>query len=102
MGNPEKRNTVIQDCIKAHSNGSLILSNHAQEQMKKRNILYSDIEEMIYQAQREDQKDELTNDKSDWKYAIRGKNNNGDKDLRIIVIFDDPKAIIVTAIDKNL
>lgn len=57
---------------------------------------------MIYQAQREDQKDELTNDKSDWKYAIRGKNNNGDKDLRIIVIFDDPKAIIVTAIDKNL
>lgn len=33
--------------------------------------------------------------------ALRGKNDNGDKDLRIIILFVDPKTIIVTAIDKN-
>lgn len=69
--------------------------------MAKRDIQMSDIEEAIYNAQREVNKDELTKEKTDWKYAIRGMNNNGDKDLRIVVIFKDPRTIIVTAIDKN-
>lgn len=46
-------------------------------------------------------KDSLTGDKKEWKYALRGKKDKGDKDLRIIIMFDDPSAIIVTAIDKN-
>lgn len=46
-------------------------------------------------------KDSLTDDKKEWKYALRGKKDKGDKDLRIIIMFDDPSAIIVTAIDKN-
>lgn len=101
MGEPKKSETVIQDCIKAHTLGVLILSTHAQEQMKVRDIDLSDIEEALYQAQREDNKDQLTDDK-EWKYAVRGKNDNGDKDIRIIVKYlPSPKMLVITAIDKN-
>lgn len=95
----EKRPNVIQDVIAAIEAGLLIPSSHAQEQMAKRDIQMSDIEEAIYRAQREDDKDKLKN--GNWKYAIRGNNDSGDKDLRIIVAFADPRTIIVTAIDKN-
>ncbi|WP_374079875.1 DUF4258 domain-containing protein [Bdellovibrio bacteriovorus] len=97
----KKRSNVIQEVIEALESGQLIPSSHAQEQMQKRDIQMSDIEEMIYRARREEAKDSLTNDKKDWKYALRGLNDKGDKDLRIIVVFADPKTIIVTAIDKN-
>ena len=57
MSEPKKSQSVIQDCIKAHTLGVLMLSTHAQEQMKAREIDLSDIEEALYQAQREDNKD---------------------------------------------
>ena len=97
----EKRQNVIQAGIAALESGQLIPSTHAQQQMEKRDIQMSDIEEAIYSAHREESKDSLTDDGKSWKYSLRGKNENGDKDLRIIVAFADPKTIIVTAIDKN-
>jgi hypothetical protein len=96
-----KRPDVIQDVIKALESGNLIPSVHALEKMKTRDIQFSDIEEAIYSAQREEEKDSLSIDGSSWKYALRGENTDGDKDLRIIVAIADPKTIIVTAIDKN-
>ncbi|MNL28000.1 hypothetical protein D3C87_1496290 [compost metagenome] len=78
----------------------MIPSIHAQEQMSKRDIQMSDIEEAIYSSHREEGKDSLTGDGKSWKYSLRGKNENGDKDLRIIVVFFEPKVIVVTAIDK--
>jgi hypothetical protein len=56
---------------------------------------------MIYRAQREESKDRLRNDGQDWKYALRGLNDSGDKDIRIIVVFNDLDAVIITVIDKN-
>ena len=97
----EKKPNVIQDVIAAVEAGRLIPSTHAQEQMRNRDIVFSDIEEMVYAAQREEHKDSLTNEKNAWKYALRGPNANGDKDIRIIVKYIDPKILIVTAIDKN-
>ncbi|MFM6927223.1 MAG: DUF4258 domain-containing protein [Bdellovibrio sp.] len=97
----EKRPNVIQDVIAALESGQLIPSTHAQQQMEKRDIQMSDIEEAIYSAYREESKDSLTDDGKSWKYSLRGKNENGDKDIRIIIAFADPKTIIVTAIDKN-
>ncbi len=99
---PNKKETVLQDVIAAIDAGALIPSKHALEQMADRDIDMSDIEEAAYQAYREEFKDSLNNDGSDWKYAIRGENKNGDKDIRIIVAYlDDPKMLIITAIDKN-
>ena len=98
---PSKKEHVIQDVINAHERGHLIPSKHALEQMKARGISLLDIEEMIFKASREEDKDQLTDDGKFWKYAIRGPNENGDKDIRIIVLYIDPKMLIVTAIDKN-
>ena len=98
---PTKRDNVIADVIYSLERGHLVPTFHAQEQMKKRNILLSDIEEALYQAQREEAKDKPTDDGKAWKYALRGLNEAGDKDLRIIVVFANPKVLIITAIDKN-
>ncbi|MEY4616374.1 MAG: hypothetical protein RJB66_1334 [Pseudomonadota bacterium] len=97
----KKRPNVLEEVRRATLIGRLIPSPHAQQQMAKRDIQMSDIEEAISRAKLEKKKDSLTDDKKEWKYALRGKNNEGDKDLRIIIMFDDPSAIIVTAIDKN-
>ena len=96
-----KRPDVIIEVIKALEEGHLVPSFHAQEQMKKRVILMSDLEEALYGAKREEGKDSPTRDGKDWKYSLRGVNESGEKDLRIIVVFDDPKVVVVTAIDKN-
>ncbi len=97
---PTKRDNVIQDVIEAMENGSLRLSTHAQLRMAERSIVLSDIEEAIYSSVREDHKDQLTKDGKDWKYALRGNSETG-KDLRIVVLFDDPKVLVITAIDKD-
>ncbi|MEN0060401.1 MAG: DUF4258 domain-containing protein [Bdellovibrio sp.] len=96
-----KRANVIQDVIKASESGNLVPSFHAEQQMEKRDVQISDIEEMLYRAQREDDKDSPTKDGKGWKYALRGLNDNGDKDIRIIVAFNDPDTVIITVIDKN-
>jgi len=96
-----KRPNVIQDVIAAFETGSLVLSFHAEQQMQARDVQMSDIEEMIYRARRENSKDSLRNDGKDWKYALRGLNNDGDKDIRAIVVFNDPDTVVVTVIDKN-
>lgn len=98
---PSKRENIVLGVIKALEDGHLRYSFHAQEQMAKRDILVSDIEEALYRSKREENKDSLTNDKTAWKYSLRGTNDSGDKDLRIIIVFDDPNALVVTAIDKN-
>lgn len=85
-----KRPNVIQDVIAAFEKGYLIPSLHAEKQMQARDVQMSDIEEMIYRAQREDHKDSLRNDGKDWKYCIRGLNNSEDKDIRIIVFLMIP------------
>lgn len=96
-----KRSNVIPAVIAAFEKGLLIPSFHATEQMQIRDVQFSDIEEMIYRSQREEHKDALRKDGKDWKYAIRGSNANGEKDIRLIVIFNDPEAVIITVIDKN-
>lgn len=102
MTQPIKKESVLLDVIKAVEDGQLIPSKHALEQMKARDIDFSDIEEVVYRAQREDHKDQLTDDKQEWKYAIRGLNDQGDKDIRIVVVYlESPKMLIITAIDKN-
>ncbi len=96
-----KRPNVIHDVITALESGSLIPTVHAQEQMDKRDVQMSDIEEMVYCARREEEKDSLRKDNSGWKYALRGFNKREEKDIRIIVVFNGSDVVIITAIDKN-
>ena len=98
---PIKRPSVIQELIGASENGRLRFSTHAQLRMKERNILISDLEEAIFNSKREDAKDSLNTTGTDWKYALRGFNDDNTKDLRIIVTFVDPNIVVITVIDLN-
>ena len=98
---PTKRSNVIADVIKAIAEGRFKYSNHALAQMKARDIQVSDIEESVHNATREEHKDEINKTGTDWKYVLRGLNENGDKDIRTVVDFKDPDVVLITAIDKN-
>ena len=99
---PIKSESVIQDVIKAVESGQLIISDHAATRMKERNIDFSDVEEALYRATRDEVKDSQTNDGLAWKYALRGFNDDGNKDIRLIVLYlQKPKMLLVTAVDKN-
>ena len=99
---PIKKGSVNQDMIVAIESGQLIISEHAAIRMRKRDIVFSDVEEATYSAIREELKDSLTSDGLAWKYALRGFNDNGDKDIRLMVLYlEIPKMLLVTAIDKN-
>jgi hypothetical protein len=101
----KKEENVLQLVIHGLEEGHLFLSFDAIEQMQKREIKFSDICEAIYRSEREEHKDTyLEHPKTkrwSWRFAIRGKNDVGDKDLRIIFVIQNPKVIIVTAIDLN-
>ena len=60
MGAPLKNENVIQNLIEAVELGQLIPSSHAALRMKERKIDFSDVEEAIYRAVREEVKDSLT------------------------------------------
>jgi hypothetical protein len=99
---PIKSESVILDVIKAVESGKFIISEHAATRMKERNINFSDVEEAVYRLTREEVKDSLTNDGLAWKYALRGSNDDGNKDIRLVVLYlEKPKMLLVTAIDKN-
>lgn len=101
----EKKENILLIVLKALEAGNLTLSFHAIEQMEAREIVFSDVKEALYQGKREEQKDDYRqNPKSkkwSWRYAIRGLNEGGEKDLRIVVAIEDPKTIVVTVIDLN-
>lgn len=101
----EKKEDIFKIILEALESGNLTLSFHAMEQMQARKVVFSDVKEALYQGQREEQKDDYRQNpktkKWSWRYAIRGENESGEKDLRVIVAIEDPKTIVVTVIDLN-
>lgn len=98
---PMKREDVLLTVIKAMNEDHLKFSFHALVRMKERNILLSDVTESILNSIREEYKDDFNFQTGDWKYAIRGLNKDGSKDIRLAVTFKDPKTIIITVIDVS-
>jgi hypothetical protein len=98
-----KEENVIQNVLQALECGQLLLSFHAMEQMNAREVKFSDISEAIYRCSREEHKDVYhqnpSNMKWSWRYALRGRNDSGEKDLRVIVTLENPKTVIITVID---
>ncbi len=98
-----KEDNILQIVLEALESGNLLLSFHAMEQMSAREIKFSDISEALYRCERQEYKDVYLENpitkKWNWRFAIRGLNDNGDKDLRIIVVLQNPKTVIVTVID---
>lgn len=102
MRTPKKKEGILLAVIHALESDNLKLTFHVLQRMQERKILLSDLHEAIYSAIREEHKDEFNHQTGDWKYAIRGKNDEGDKDIRVIIVFKEPSTLILTVIDLNL
>ena len=96
-----KRDNVLLAVICSVETGNLKPTFHVLKRMQERKILLSDIHEAIFSARREEHKDEYDDVSGDWKYAIRGMNDDGNKDIRLIVVFKDPTTIVLTVINLN-
>ena len=101
MSYPIKRADVLLILLHAVETGNVKLTFHVLQRMQERRILLSDVFEAIYNARREESKDIFNIKTGDWKYAVRGYNEDGDKDIRIIFVFKDPATLILTVIDLN-
>ena len=78
--------------------GHLRFSKHALERMVERKILRLGVEFVLKNGHHEKRKDNFDEEFGSWNYAIKGKTVDA-KSLRIIVCFEKPNFIVVTAID---
>ena len=78
--------------------GHLRFTKHALERMVERNILRLEVEYVLRNGHHEKRKDAFDDVFDSWNYSIRGKTVD-DKTLRIVVNFEKPNFIVITAID---
>jgi predicted transcriptional regulator len=74
---------------------------HARQQMHIRDITRSDVLEVLSRGWREPRKDEWKEAFRQWRYAYRGHDDSGIKNLRVAVALEDSGVIVVTAIDLD-
>ena len=82
----------------AAERGLLRFSNHALERMAERAILRLEVEYILKSGHHEKRKDSFDEEFNSWNYAIRGKTQD-DRNLRIVVSFEKPNFVVITAID---
>lgn len=77
--------------------GDFILMPHAVARRFQRDISVSDIIHVLGTGWHEKKKDQYQTEYSSWNYSIRGKTVD-DRQLRIIVSFDDKDLLVITVI----
>lgn len=98
MDSKEKLTDLLKKLKLAVARGSLRFSKHAIERMSEREILRREVRFVLKSGFHEKRKDQFDKEFNCWNYAIRGKTFDGKK-LRIIVSFEKPNFIVITAID---
>lgn len=68
--------------------------------MLQRMIFRTEIEFVLEHGFHEKKKDKFSEEFKSWDYSIRGKTND-DRQLRIVVAFEKPNLLVVTAIDLD-
>lgn len=79
-----------------------IFTNHATERAIERKISTADVLRILkgefgYYRKRKKSKDEFDENFKEWKYCIEGK--TADKNVRVIITFDEDYMPIITVID---
>ena len=78
--------------------GQLRFTKHALERMAERSILRLEVEYVLKNGHHEKRKDAFDEAFDIRNYSINGKTVD-DKKLRVVVSFETPNFIVVTAID---
>jgi len=98
MPNKSKLPDLLLKLNAAVSKGRLRFSHHARERMLERDLIRLDVETVLKNGFHEKRKDKFDEEFESWNYAVRGITIDN-RSLRIIVSFEQPNFIVVTAID---
>ena len=98
MGSKSKLTDLLEKLKSAVDRGSLRFSKHTFERMSERGILRREVRFVLKNGFHEKRKDQFDEEYNCWNYSIRGKTLD-DRKLRIVVSFEKPNFIVVTAID---
>jgi len=98
---PAKLPDVLARARERLTSGNYRDTRHATERKAERDIILSEIQQVIRGGYGESSKDAWKEAYKAWNYAIRGRTLD-DRDLRIVVSFDEEDfLLIVTAIDLD-
>ena len=100
MKRPDKLKNILDVISSAIGSGNLVYSIHANQRMGQRGIVKPEVEFVLKNGRHEAKKDQFNEGFGSWDYAIRGKTVDG-RSLRIIVAFERPNVLVVTAIDLD-
>lgn len=98
---PEKEPDLLQkirDAINSRNFRDVI---HASMRAVERDITRPEYLYVLKNGRHEKKKDEFKEEHNNWNYAIRGKTLD-DRELRVIVSFDENGMLIITVIDLEL
>ncbi len=92
---------MVMEAVKAAlAGGTVRNSEHANARMKERNILGTEIIEVLQCGFHEKKKDEFNELQKVWNYAIRGKTSDG-RNIRVAIAIYAPDVLVVTTIDLD-
>jgi hypothetical protein len=100
MVRPQKHSdlkTVILGCIES---GRYLDSYHSSERQLERQITRPEILYVLKNGRHEKRKDQFDEFYEAWNYSVRGKTLD-DRELRIVISFDENGMLIITAIDLS-
>lgn len=90
----------VLSLVREHARvGKFVDTRHAELRKKQRQILTRDIVFILLNGYHEKKKDQYDERYKTWNYAIRGKLKAENKDIRVVISFDDEGMLIITAIE---
>jgi hypothetical protein len=97
---PKKISDLLDEVRKHLKLGKYRYSKHANERLIERKITRPEVTQVLETGHSEKAKDAFDETFLTWNYAIRGKTVDG-RQLRIVVSFEIPNLLIITAIDLD-
>ena len=71
---------------------------HAIQRLQQREVTYLEVKQVLRRGCHEKQKDKFKTEHGNWNYSIRGKTVDN-RNLRVIVTFNEDDMLIITVID---
>lgn len=96
MVRPEKIKNILGKIKYCIETGKYILTKHAVERQNERLINLAEILHVLRTGREEKTKSSFDELQNTWKYAVRGKTKLDNKDVRIIVAFEDDGMLVIT------
>lgn len=100
MTRPKKLDDVLE-VIRDHLEADHYrFTVHAEERCAERAVTDVEVEFVLRNGWHEKRKDKFDDAHQAWNYAIRGQTLDADKDLRVVISFDEDM-LIITVIDTT-